>query len=70
MMKMAAAAVLIFSLSPESMMIENGIGRSSGLVLFEHLPVRIEQWLEDPTGDERNYLTATGIAPDLHRLPF
>jgi hypothetical protein len=65
---MAVKAIYTTCLSPESISVVV-TGRSSGLLPVDHLPIRpvansgmkLQQLLQ---------FTATGIAPDLHRLPI
>jgi len=50
-----------------------GNGRSSDLFLLRRLPGIINQWLKNAAisfPDRGVKLTATGIVPDLHRVPF
>ena len=56
----------IFSFSPESYLMKNKPGRSSDLLYVHRLPV-LHSGMEDEQFAE---LTATGIVPDLHRLPY
>jgi hypothetical protein len=61
----------ISGFSPESSVIMFEPGRSSGLLSFKHLPVKT-QWHEDSNVERGRFiplikLTATGIAPVLHR---